>query len=180
METKNLKKNQAVWRPLSVGDIPSLVQVADRVHPDLPESNEVFAERARLFPQGCLGLFDDAGELHGYIISHPIRYCEPPALNQLLGKIESNADQYYIHDLAILRGIRGSGLAHACLNMILESVAKRYATTGLVSVYGTAKFWGRYGFETPEAVDRVLEKKILDYGEEAVYLERKNEMHIYD
>ena len=78
-----------VWRPLSTSDIVSLVQVADRVHPGLPESNEVFAERARLFSQGCQGLFDETGELRGYIISHPILFREPPALDRLLGQIAS-------------------------------------------------------------------------------------------
>jgi hypothetical protein len=161
MQAQNSKN--AVWRPLSTGgDIASLVQVADKVHPDLPESEQVFAERVALFPQGCLGLFDETDELGGYIISHPTRYREPPALDQLLGEIAPDANQYYIHDLAIL-------------SKVLDAVAKRYATTGLVSVYGTSEFGGRYGFKVPEAIDGVLEKKIQGYGDDAVYLERKNE-----
>lgn len=167
-------KIKAVWRPLSAGDIASLVQVADKIHPDLPESDEVFAERARLFPQGCQGLFDETGEICGYIVSHPIRKCEPPALNQLLGEIRPDADQYYIHDLAILPEFRRYGLAHQCLHEILEIVAKGYATTGLVSVYGTGDFWGRYGFKAP-VIDEVLEGKVQGYGDGAVYFERKNE-----
>ncbi|KAG9189336.1 hypothetical protein G6011_06204 [Alternaria panax] len=175
MEAKQPGKKMTVWRPLSVSDIPSLVQVADRVHPDLPESNKVFAERTKLFPQGCLGVFDGLGELRGYIISHPIRYREPPALDQLLGEVAPDADQYYIHDLAILPEFRGSGLAHECLSKILETVAKRYATTSLVSVYGTEDFWGRYGFMIPGIVDEVLEKKLVGYGDDAVYLEQQVE-----
>jgi ribosomal protein S18 acetylase RimI-like enzyme len=180
MEANKPTKRTVVWRPLSVDDIASLVQVADRVHPDLPESNEVFAERATLFPQGCLGLFDEASELRGYIVSHPIRYREPPTLDQLLGGIAPDADQYYIHDLAILPEMRGSGLAHECLNKLLETVAKRYATTGLVSVYGTAGFWGRYEFATPKVIDELLKKKATGYGKDAVYLERKNEAYVRD
>jgi ribosomal protein S18 acetylase RimI-like enzyme len=174
MQAQNSKN--AVWRPLSTGgDIASLVQVADKVHPDLPESEQVFAERVALFPQGCLGLFDETDEICGYIISHPTRYREPPALDQLLGEIAPDANQYYIHDLAIVPDFRGSGLAYQCLGKVLETVAKRYATTGLVSVYGTSEFWGRYGFKVPEAIDGVLEKKTQGYGDDAVYLERKNE-----
>jgi GNAT superfamily N-acetyltransferase len=177
MEPKNpnKNKNKATWRPLSANDITSLIRIADKIHPDLPESKQVFAERVSLFPQGCLGLFDEAGELTGYIISHPIRYREPPALNQLLGGIAPGAEQYYVHDLAVLPEIRGSGFAHEGLDRVLGSVAKRYATTGLVSVYGTVGFWGRYGFMVPEVMDEVLRKKVLGYGDDAVYLERENE-----
>ena len=176
-QTKNSSNVKADWRPLSTSDIASLVQVADKIHPDLPESDEVFAERARLFPQGCQGLFDEAGELCGYIISHPILYREPPALDRLLGQIAPDANQYYVHDLAILPGFRGSGLAHECLTKILGTVAKQYATISLVSVYGTAEFWGRYGFKAPETIDDKLREKILGYGDDALYLERKNEAH---
>ena len=180
MESKQFKENMTVWRPLSTSDIVSLVQVADRVHPGLPESNEVFAERARLFSQGCQGLFDETGELRGYIISHPILFREPPALDRLLGQIALDANQYYIHDLAILPEFRGSGSAHECLINILETVAEQYPTTSLVSVYGTTEFWVRYGFKAPETIDDELKKKILGYGDDALYLERENEAHSSD
>ncbi len=52
------------------------------------------------------------------------------------------------------------------------TIAERYPTTCLVSVYGTAPFWSRFGF-VPEEIDEVLEKKLLDFGDEAIYLERK-------
>ncbi|KAI4259541.1 MAG: hypothetical protein L6R42_004538 [Xanthoria sp. 1 TBL-2021] len=170
---KSPAKAKAAWHEMSVDNIDSLVRVADRIHPDLPESDQVFAERVRLFPQGCLALVEDVGhELCGYVISHPIRRRQPPALDSLLGEIASDADQYYIHDLAILPEFRGRGLAQECINKLFAR-AKRYPTISLVSVYNTAPFWGRSGF-VPVEVDEGLEKKLLDYGDDAVYLERKN------
>jgi ribosomal protein S18 acetylase RimI-like enzyme len=112
-------------------------------------------------------------ELCGYVISHPIRRLQPPALNSLLGKIASDADQYYIHDLAILPQLRGRGLAQECM-IKLFAIAERYPTTCLISVYGTERFWGRFGF-VPVQIDGVLERKLLGYGDDAIYLERKNE-----
>ncbi|KAI4173533.1 MAG: hypothetical protein LQ343_002871 [Gyalolechia ehrenbergii] len=148
------------------------------IHPDLPESDQVFAKRVKLFPEGCLALIEgDSDELSGYVISHPIRRRQPPALNSLLGELASDADQYYIHDLAILREARGRGLAQECIGKLFE-IAKRYPTTSLVSVYNTAPFWGRFGFVST-GVDEGLEKKLLDYGEDATYLERKNEERAY-
>ncbi|KAL8914463.1 MAG: hypothetical protein Q9171_000968 [Xanthocarpia ochracea] len=143
VEANSLTKVKASWRELSVDDIESLVRVADKIHPSLPESDQVFAERVRLFPEGCLALAESEGdELLGYIISHPIRRRQPPALNRLLEQIAFNAD----HD-----------------------------TRRPVSSPSTAPrlFWSRFGL-VPEDIDELLEKKLLDYGDDAIYLERKN------
>lgn len=165
-----------IWIPLSMNNIESLIQVAEKVHPDLPERDEVFAERIKLFPDGCLALVDEeTNEFCGYVISHPIRSRQPPALNCLLGEIAPGADQYYIHDLAILPKSRGRGLAQECIEKLLV-VAKQFSTTSLISVYGTATFWGRFGFSLGE-IDDALNKKLSDYGDDAIYLERKNEDH---
>lgn len=189
-KTKPPIQPQPYWRELSTNDIQSLAQIADKIHPSLPESDEVFAERVQLFPKGCLGLVDEGKEgnneqLCGYVISHPIRRRQPPALNCLLGKIASDNDdddadqdqdqyQYYIHDLAILPKLRGRGLARECITKLLSGIAKRYPTTCLISVYGTEGFWSQFGF-VPVRIDDdfVLEKKLLDYGDDAVYLERE-------
>lgn len=164
----------AVWRSLTAGDIDGLVRVADQIHPGLPESAEVFAERARLYPDGCLALIDedDGDQICGYAISHPIRHAQPPALDTLLGTISPDADTYYIHDVAILPRLRGRGLAEEAISRLL-GVAARYPTTSLVSVYGTQSFWGRFGF-VPEAVDGALRDKLSSYGENSQYLSRSN------
>ncbi|KAL8973658.1 MAG: hypothetical protein Q9197_002085 [Variospora fuerteventurae] len=167
-------KAKLVWRQMSVNDIESLFRVAHLIHPGLPESDKVFAERVRLFPEGCLALVEcERDKLYGYAISHPTRRRQPPALDRFLVAIASDADQYYIHDLAILPEARGRGLAQECINKLF-GIAQRYPTTSLVSVYGTAPFWGRFGF-VPEEIDEGLKTKLLDYGDGATYLERKNE-----
>jgi hypothetical protein len=91
---------------MTVKDIDGLLRVGDEVHPELPEGAHVFTERVQLFPQGCLVLAAD-DEVCGYAISHPIRSRQPPALDSLLGEIPGDADQYYIHDVAILSKVRG-------------------------------------------------------------------------
>jgi ribosomal protein S18 acetylase RimI-like enzyme len=160
---------------MSVGDVQSLLRVADEIHPGLPESDYVFAERVKLFPEGCFVLVEvgnESDEICGYAISHPIRHRQPPALDSLLGGIPPDADRYYIHDLAILPKFRGGGLAAECISQLFE-VAKRYPSTCLVSVYGTAPFWGRFGFAA-EPVDEALLGKLREYGADAAYLSRRN------
>ena len=163
LENEQANRAKASWHELPINNIKSLARIADTIHPDLPESDAVFAERITLFPEGCLGLFEGKGnELYGYIISHPIKYLQPPALNSLLGKIASDADQYYIHDLAILPKLRGRGLAQECIYNLF-AIAKRYSTTCLISVYGTEQFWIHFGF-VPVQIDDVLKRSCWSMG----------------
>ncbi|KAK4038410.1 acyl-CoA N-acyltransferase [Parachaetomium inaequale] len=161
----------AAWRPMIVNDIPGVMRVADEIHRDLPEHEPVFRERLELFPDGCYVLAQD-NEIGGYVVSFPIHHGKPPALNQILREIPADADQYYLHDLAILPAFRGRGAAAEGIKKVFE-VAKRYPTTCLISVYGTVPFWERFGF-TPELVDTVMEEKLRGYGADATYLVRRN------
>ncbi|EUC36352.1 hypothetical protein COCCADRAFT_34201 [Bipolaris zeicola 26-R-13] len=171
----SVKKTKLQWRTLTPALLPHLSHIAATIHPGLAERDAVFLERITLFPTGCLGLFDEeSNTLYGYLISHPIRHQEPPELDSLLGEIAEDADQYYIHDLAILAEARGSGLAQRGVEKVLGTAAQAYKTSCLASVYGTTAFWGKFGFEKPEVVSARLGEKLLGYGDEAVYLERKN------
>ncbi|KAH7304237.1 acyl-CoA N-acyltransferase [Stachybotrys elegans] len=158
------------WRHALPSDIEGLVKVADNVHPDLPESDDVFQERIILFPEGCLILTGDDGEVCGYAISHPIRHEEPPSLDKLLREIPPEANQYYIHDLAILPKMRGKGLAAEALRILLQ-VAEAYPSACLISVYGTTSFWSKFGF-TAEPISDALTKKLEEYGEDATFMSR--------
>jgi ribosomal protein S18 acetylase RimI-like enzyme len=108
-------KTACRWRRLSAADIPRLAHIADTVHPGLPERDEVFLERVRLFPEGCRTLVDEDDNISGYAISHPIRHRQIPPLDHFLGGIAPETDQYFIHDLAILPESRGSGYAQQCI-----------------------------------------------------------------
>lgn len=194
-------KTGLVWRPMMPGDLQGLIYVGEVVHPSLPESPSLFTERARLFPDGCLVLTDSDPDpfssseteprmIYGYGISHPISYNSPPQLDSLLYSVpddpvasdkgddkednKSSQPQYYIHDVAILPEMRGHGLAGICVRQLLDVAREHgYKTTVLISVYGTSEFWGRYGFKPPEELAEALREKIKGYGDDAVYLIRK-------
>lgn len=162
---------QVFWRELTAIDVEALLRIAAQIHPGLPESAEVFAERINLFPQGCLALVNTkTGILVGYAISHPIKYRQPPALDTLLGHVALGAEEYYIHDVAILSEYRGRGYARECIRKLF-AVAARYRSVCLVSVYDTAAFWAGYGF-LPVECDVKVAMKVKGYGHDAVYLER--------
>lgn len=158
----------AMWRAMAAKDITAVCAVADVVHQDLPESAEVVSERLRLYPAGCLVL-EEAGSIVGYAISHPIRPASPPQLNTLLREIPKDASEYYIHDVALLPHLRGSGMARAGIEALLAG-AEGFPLVGLISVYGTGPFWSRFGFG-PSGKD--LGEKLAPYGEDAVYMVRE-------
>ncbi|KAL4939746.1 hypothetical protein BDV06DRAFT_32286 [Aspergillus oleicola] len=165
----------ATWRNLTAKDIEGLMRVADAIHPGLPESSHVFTERIKLYPEGCLALEDMDGRICGYAISHPIRHHQPPALDALLKEVASDADAYYIHDIAILPRFRGGGLAAECVNRLLEVASRSgFRVCCLVSVYGTEAFWARYRFVQEQVEDHLLEK-LRGYGDDATYLSRSND-----
>ncbi|KAL1839981.1 hypothetical protein VTJ49DRAFT_944 [Mycothermus thermophilus] len=230
------------WRPMTPTDLPAVMRIGDEIHRDLPEDEAVFRERLLLFPAGCFVLevngFEDgeggnsvarkdgsetSTNIGGYIISFPVRRNRPPALNARFpgGVLPVGADQYYLHDVAVLPQFRGRGAASAGVRMILRGgegkdgdqngngdgngqraedrrgPAAGYETTALVSVYGTARFWERFGFrvvataetglvrgnERHGAVERAVEEeghwealrdKLRGYGDDAKFMVRQN------
>lgn len=159
------------WRLMTQADLSGVSAVADVVHPGLPESPEMLAERLTLYPQGCRVLARENGPVLGYAISHPIVPFEPPALDTLLGGISQAARQYYIHDIALNPDLRGGGYARPVIEDLL-AVARSFDSCALVSVYGTAAFWARFGFAESR---RDMAAKLAPYGAGAVFMTRPAE-----
>jgi GNAT superfamily N-acetyltransferase len=157
----------AHWRQMTEDDLGGVMTVAEAVHPDLPETREVIAERLALYPAGCLVL-DDGGAVGGYAVSHPIRQGQPPQLNCLLGSIREDADVFYIHDVALMPVLRGGGHAAQVVGLILD-LAQNYGRVGLIAVYDAASFWSRFGFVPSHVVGH---EKLAAYGKGATFMEK--------
>lgn len=155
---------------MAAADLPAVMGVAAQVHPDYPESEAVFAERLALHPAGCLVLAGGEG-LRGYVLSHPWRFGDVPALDSLLGALPEPADVYYIHDLALLPAARGNGAASACVAVLAAHAASAgFRRMALVAVGNSAGFWRRHGFH--EAHDEALARKLASYDDAARYMIR--------
>ena len=158
------------WRPMVPQDLDGVQELADAIHPDHPESMDVFAERLRLYPRGCHVL--GAGRsLMGYDISHPWHLGKPPALNSRLGEIPGDASTYYIHDVALLPEARGKGYAsQAVEELALHACAVGLGNLSLVAVNRSQIFWEKLGFHATAVPG--LDGKLLSYGSDAVLMMR--------
>lgn len=161
----------SVWRPMTAADLPAVSRIGDAVHPAFPESDAVFEERLRLFPQGCRVAEGPDGALVGYAVAHPGRIFAPPPLDALLHHLPAEANCLYVHDVALLPAVRGGGLGRAVVGE-LTALARRTGLhcLALTAVNGSAAWWQRRGFlrlqpEPPELID-----KLRSYGSDAAYL----------
>ena len=161
----------SAWRPMRDTDLPQVNAVAAAVHPDYPEDAAVFAERLRLYPQGCHVLADAAGTLEGYAISHPWSGDAPPALNTMLHALPAALTTFYIHDIALLPEARGHGAAAAIVEgLVAQARAAGFAQVALVAVNGTEAFWQRHGFSP--AGGAALAAELASYGGGARFMTR--------
>jgi ribosomal protein S18 acetylase RimI-like enzyme len=125
-------------------DLPAVNALADRVHgAAFFEPPEIFAERLKLFPDGCFVAGDPVG---GYAVAHP--WAGPaPALGSLVKALPEAPDHLFLHDVALRRELRGRGLAAALVDLLRGAAAARgLSAIRLTAVHGTAPRWARLGF----------------------------------
>lgn len=159
------------WRTLTTLDLPALEAIASAVHPAFPEDAAVFAERQRLYPDGTR-LLEVDGVPSGYLLSHPWRFKDLPALNSLLGSIPADADTYYVHDLALLPAARGTGAAAMIVGEILRHArARGFVSVSLVAVNGSLPFWYKHGFRVVAAPE--LAEKLASYEDAARFMVKR-------
>ena len=156
------------WRLAKPSDLPTINQIADSIHGNLPERPAVLAEKTELFPEGCM-LLDDDGIAVGYGISHPWLLDSIPILDSFLRELPSYPNCIYVHDVAVLVSARGHNAAGAYLKLIAEIARKtRIEYLALVSVYDSDPLWASHGFKI--VLDEKLKAKLGSYGSAAKYM----------
>jgi GNAT superfamily N-acetyltransferase len=139
------------------------------------EDLAVFADKLRRYPDGCALCVSDATAV-GYLFSHPGRLASPPALNAMLadGDVSTQADCYFIHDVAVMPSHRGIGVAR---RLVAEAfrVASRHGhdAVALVSVQGSSGYWKRHGFQPVLGPQETLNHVRASYGAGACYMVRR-------
>ena len=163
-----VSRDEITWVPLLESDIQEVDKIAREIHRALPEREDVFAEKLRLFPQGCFKLMFE-GKMMGYAFAHPWLLYSIPPLNDFLHTIPENPDCIYIHDVAVLpvaRGHNAAGLFIAEVEKVAQAMQIQHLAC--VSVYGTDALWARFGFRVVSSEEIV--SKLGSYGDSAKYM----------
>ena len=159
------------WRAMTGYDLEAVSTIAKTVHPDFPESDVVLAERQLLYHHGAY-LLEVNERPAGYVLSHPWRLGQLPALDTLLGALPSDADTYYIHDIALLPVARRIGAASFIVEALgKHAVAHGFGSMSLVAVNGSESFWERHGFVAEDAPQ--LADKLRSYEDAARLMVRR-------
>jgi GNAT superfamily N-acetyltransferase len=132
-------------RPLTEEDLPHVLVVQEDCYSrGLLESEETFACKLLLFPEGCLGAFED-GRLVAYVFSHPWSSGEFVPLHTSLDSLPETADCVYIHDLAVLPSWRRRGIADRLLSTLFDLAhTYRIERVALVAVNNSERYWEKY------------------------------------
>lgn len=160
----------ARWRHMTAADLPAVSAISDRVHGRYSEAIEVYGERLALYPPGCfvLDAADDA--IAGYLITHPWLRNAPPKLGAMLHALRSDADTYYLHDIALLPETRGTGAGRSAVELAVETACTSgFGEITLMAVGGADSFWSAQGFAVVDAAPEVL----ASYGPEARLMRRR-------
>lgn len=156
------------WREMVAGDLPRVLAIADKCHPDHPEDEAVFRERLDLFPGGCCVLEHD-GETLGYIICHPNAFGKPVPLDTMLGALPDKTGVLYIHDISIDLGMRGQGLASEAVDHAKQLARKHgFDRVALVAVNRSQIFWAKHDFVT--VADEDIREALVGYGRTSSYM----------
>src|SRR5205809_6209465 len=134
-------------RPLTHADIAAVHDLEVEAYAEsLLVSDEALLSLIALFPNGAIGAFDDKG-LCGFVFALPLRAGTILDLQAPLDAIPSNADVFYIHDIAVAQRGRGRGIGgRLAAHAIDVGRAGGFTRAELVSVQGSAPFWERFGF----------------------------------
>ncbi len=159
------------WRGMTGFDLPAVEQIASAVHTGHCESGKVLAERRTLYHDGAYVL--EVGErIAGYVLSHPWRFGDPPAFDNLVGCLPERADTYHIHDIALLPVARRIGAGGRIIKgLIKHAGAVGFQSVSLVAANRSSSFWIRFGFTVEEVGER--NKKLLSYDADARYMVRR-------
>jgi GNAT superfamily N-acetyltransferase len=132
-------------RTLRREDLERVFAIQCRAHaPAYHEPVEALASRIECGEGFCLAC--DAPEgLTAYLLAHPWRGA-PPALHTPLVP-PAEADHLFLHDLAILPGHQGKGIAAALIENLLALASSRFAGIRLVALAGVEDFWRRQGWQ---------------------------------
>ena len=156
------------WRAAVSNDFDLIQRIGEETHTSLPERQEVFEDKFRLFPEGSFVLAKGFS-VFGYGISHPWKLFDIPPLDSFLGTLPNKPDCIFVHDVVVLPAGRGHRASDKFVALVADLARERdIHRLSLVSVYDTHPLWSRLGFKAETGT--FLQPKLATYGKTARYM----------
>lgn len=150
-----------VVAPALPEDIDVIMAVQNNANSTIvPESRETMSSRIKLATEGCFTAKQN-GMLMGNILSYPFIVGEIPPLGKRLEQLPPNADSWYLHDLALECGLRGTGAAALLVNAVKYIAAKH-------GFQQSSGFWRKMSFAEILPEDGEIMQKLRSYGQDAI------------
>lgn len=149
---------------MQAADLDAMLEIqAQTYQPYFHEARACFAEKLRLYPQGCWVVWLNRRPA-AYLISHPWSQDQIVALHASLQQLPQNPDCYYIHDLSVSPDFHGQGLGRIMAEKATECALKiGVKTIVLVAVQSSQPFWNKFGFQPLESPSMSIQKMLDSY-----------------
>lgn len=166
-----MQPEQPIIRPLTDKDLESAIEIQAEVFPEfMREDRAAFASRLAMPASFCL-VATLREQPIAYILAHGWRRQSPPAIGTVLDP-RTPAKVMFIHDLAVSRAGRGSGIGQRLVaQTFVQAAAAGLREAELIAVEGAHTYWRTLGFTEP-VVPIALAQKVAEYGEVARWMAR--------
>lgn len=158
-------------RTMTVHDLPAALAIQQAAYPAfLIEPAEAFASRLTLPASYCLAAEQD-GTLIAYLLAHGWQDSAPPPVGAAL-TAEEPVEVLFLHDLAVSRTARGSGIGRRLVAQACAAAAgDGLPCAQLIAVEGAAPYWRTLGF-AESTMSEALAAKVAAYGADARWMMR--------
>lgn len=145
-----------IIKQLKPADVTSIMRVDLKAFGHKWDDEEVFLDRITVFPEGCLGIFED-DNLVAFITSEIWSDYHKPEYNRKASKHHDvNGKILYVTDMAVLPNYQGKGIGSKLVDLLKQLAKENCLDLIYLGTSKARKFYERNGF-------RFLKHVIDDY-----------------
>lgn len=142
-------------------------------HPDFHEPLSAFDSKLSASPETCWVVAEGPASIQAYLVCLPMAGENYPLLHAPDWQPPAQADELYVHDMAISPALRGRGTAR---RLLIQAMAHAedlgLPRLSLIAVQGSVAFWGHLGFTARPATSAPLVRKLASFGGDATLMSR--------
>lgn len=153
-------------------DLPQVLALQHRCYqPDFHEPLDAFESKLHAAPDTCWVISAEPANVLAYLVSLPVADENYPLLHAPQCAPALQADELYLHDMAISPALRGQGASHQLLQQaIAQAQGLRLPRLSLIAVQNSASFWMRQGFSARQPTSSQVAHKLASFGADAMLM----------